>query len=457
MFKCFFSYILFFSLLSSIYGCKLNDTLSIIKETINTNSKEELTVEIEQPKKPEENLKPIVKNQEEKVLDEELTIALVQPMIKKKKLEDTIVIEKSEKIGLLLPLTGSRASLGKSLVNSVRVYTDNVEKKIDFRVYDTRSTNIGAQESFKKALNDGINIYIGPIFSDETIAIKDLAENKDVLIYSLSTDQSIVSKNILISGFSVEDEVSCILQKIKSEGNLRLGIIHNNDKYGNLLKKVTANLIKNFSEWSLTSLEISDSLELDKDLKKFSFFEEGKNLLESEIEKIKLADINSVEKELKIKKLEKLETFGEKPFDSLIIGESGNDLIEILALLAFYDINSSNTLIFGTNIWDGIEKSKEDVIDDTYYATSLLLNKNDYQEIFLDIFDFKPSNLNLIINDIIDYIISEQNSDLRSEVFHGKFSSFKATSNGHMKRKIFINKFSDGKVKLDFECAITDL
>ena len=457
MFKCFFSYILFFSLLSSIYGCKLNDTLSIIKETINTNSKEELTVEIEQPKKPEENLKPIVKNQEEKVLDEELTIALVQPMIKKKKLEDTIVIEKSEKIGLLLPLTGSRASLGKSLVNSVRVYTENLEKKIDFRVYDTKSTNIGAQESFKKALNDGINIYIGPIFSDETIAIKDLAENKDVLIYSLSTDQSIVSKNILISGFSVEDEVSCILQKIKSEGNLRLGIIHNNDKYGNLLKKATANLIKNFSEWSLASLEISDSLELDKDLKKFSFFEEGKNLLESEIEKIKLADINSVEKELKIKKLEKLETFGEKPFDSLIIGESGNDLIEILALLAFYDINSSNTLIFGTNIWDGIEKSKEDVIDDTYYATSLILNKDDYKEIFFDIFDSKPSNLNFIINDIIHFITSKQNRDLKRETFNGEFSSFKATSNGHMKRKIFINKFSDGKVKSNFECAIADL
>lgn len=457
MFKCFFSYILFFSLLSSIYGCKLNDTLSIIKETINTNSKKELTVEIEQPKKPEENLKPTVINQEEKVLDEELTIALVQPMIKKKKLEDIIVIEKSEKIGLLLPLTGSRASLGKSLVNSVRVYTDNVEKKTDFRVYDTRSTKIGAQESFKKALNDGINIYIGPIFSDETIAIKDLAENKDVLIYSLSTDQSIVSKNILISGFSVEDEVSCILQKIKSEGNLRLGIIHNNDKYGNLLKKATANLIKNFPELSLTSLEISDSLELDKDLKKFSFFEEGKNLLESEIEKIKLADINSAEKESRIKQLEKLETFGEKPFDSLIIGESGNDLIEVLALLAFYDINSSNTLIFGTNIWDGIEKSKEDVIDDTYYATSLILNKDDYKEIFFDIFDSKPSNLNFIINDIIHFITSKQNRDLKRETFNGEFSSFKATSNGHVKRKIFINKFSDGKVKSNFECAIADL
>ena len=443
--------------MSSISGCKLNDTLSIIKETINNNSKEDLTVEIEQLEKPQKNLESITKNQEEKVLDEELTIALVQPMVKKKKLEDIIVIEKSEKIGLLLPLTGSRASLGKSLVNSVRVYTENVEKKIDFRVYDTKSTSIGAKESFKKALNDGINIYIGPIFSDETIAIKDLAENKDVLIYSLSTDQSIVSKNILISGFSVEDEVSCILQKIKSEGNLRLGIIHNNDKYGNLLKKATVNSIKNFSELSLVSLEISDSLELDKDLKKFSFFEEGKSLLESEIEKIKLANIDSVEKNLRIKKLEKLETFGEKPFDSLIIGESGNDLIEILALLAFYDINSSNTKIFGTNIWDGIEKSKEDVIDDTYYATSLILNKNDYKEIFFEIFDSKPSNLNFIINDIINYITSKQNRDLKRETFHGEFSSFKATSNGHMKRKIFINKFSDGKVKFNFECAITDL
>ena len=457
MFKRFFSYILFLLLLSSLYGCKLNDTLSIIKETINTNSEEELTVELKPPKKTQKKLEPIIKSQKEKVLDEELTIALAQPMVKQKRLEDIVVIKKSEKIGLLLPLTGSRALLGKSLVNSVRIYTEKVEKKIDFTVYDTESTKIGAQESFKKAFNDGINIFIGPVFSDETMAIKHLAENKNVLIYSLSTDQSIISKNILISGFSVEDEVSCILQKINSDGNLRLGIIYNNDKYGNLLKKATVNLKKNFPELSLISLEISDSLELDKDLKKFSFFEEGKILLENEIEKIKLADIDSVEKNSRIKELEKLETFGEKPFDSLIIGESGNDLIEILALLAFYDINSSNTRIFGTNIWDGIEKSKEDVIDDTYYATSLLLNKNDYQEIFLDLFDFKPSNLNLIINDIIDYIISEQNSDLRREVFHGEFSSFKATSNGHMKRKIFINKFSDGKVKLNFECAITDL
>ena len=457
MFKCFFSYILFFTLLLFFHGCKLNDTLSVIKETINTNSKEDFIVDSEHSKKPEENLKPVIKNLEEKVLDEELTLALVQPMVKKKGLEEIIVMEKSRKIGLLLPLTGSRASLGKSLVNSVRVYTENVEKKINFKVYDTESTRIGAQRSLNKALNDGINIYIGPVFSDETMAIKDLAENKDVLIYSLSTDQSIVSKNILISGFSVEDEVSCILQKIKSEGNLRLGIIHNNDKYGNLLKKTTVNLIKNFPELSLISLEISDSPQLDKDLKKFSFFEEGKNTLESEIEKVKLADIDSVEKNLRIKKLEQLETYGEKPFDSLIIGESGNDLIEILALLAFYDINSSNTKIFGTNIWDGIEKSKEDVIDDTYYATSLVLNKDDYKKTFFDTFDFQPSNLNFIINDIIDYITSEQNTDLRRETFNGQFSSFKATSNGHIKRKIFINKFSDGKVKSNFECDIADL
>ena len=70
--------------MSSISGCKLNDTLSIIKETINNNSKEDLTVEIEQLEKPQKNLESITKNQEEKVLDEELTIALVQPMVKKK-------------------------------------------------------------------------------------------------------------------------------------------------------------------------------------------------------------------------------------------------------------------------------------------------------------------------------------------------------------------------------------
>ena len=455
MFKPFFSYIFIFTLLSSFYGCKFNDTLSIIKETINTNSESEIAINIEDSKKSEKE--KIIKNQKEKVLNDELTTALVAPLVKKKKLEENKVVEIPKEIGLLLPLSGRRASLGKSLINSVRIYIDKEEKKIAFKVYDTKSTMDGARESFRKALSDGIKIYIGPIFSDETMAILNLAKNKDVLIYSLSTDQSIISKNIFISGFNIEDEVSCLIQKIKSDGNFRLGIIHNSDKYGNLLKKATVNIIRNFPEISLISLEVSDSLELDRDLKKFSFFEEGKILLEKEIEKVKLSNLDISEKDLRVKNLEKLETFGEKPFDSLIIGESGNDLIEILALLAFYDINSSNTQILGTNIWEGIEKSKEDVIDNTFFATSLSLNKEVYKEIFFNTFNVNPNNLNFIINDIIDFIMRKQSGNFEREVFHGEFSSFIPSDNGHIKRKIYINKFNRGKVEPSFECSIFGL
>ena len=45
------------------------------------------------------------------------------------------------------------------------------------------------------------------------------------------------------------------------------------------------------------------------------------------------------------------------PFDAVVIASQGDKLVEVLSHLAFYDINSQNTFIYGTSLWEDTNKS----------------------------------------------------------------------------------------------------
>ena len=65
--------------------------------------------------------------------------------------------------------------------------------------------------------------------------------------------------------------------------------------------------------------------------------------------------MTNFERKNELKKLERQLTLG-VPFDSIIIASDGDRLTEILSHLAFYDINTENTNIYGTSLWEDTEK-----------------------------------------------------------------------------------------------------
>ena len=57
------------------------------------------------------------------------------------------------------------------------------------------------------------------------------------------------------------------------------------------------------------------------------------------------------ERDLALKKLQRQLTL-DSPFDAVVIASEGDKLLEILSHLAFYDISSNNTRIYGTSLWE---------------------------------------------------------------------------------------------------------
>lgn len=460
-----------------IVSCQLNDTLTKIREniTININDGKDIVVKQEeenknikksksQKKQEYKNLnlekpktqKELVKKKEK--IDKNI-ITLVQPKIQTKKIRE---IEKkkivSKEIGLLFPMTGKDAKLGQNLINSVRFYLDTSETKVKFKVFDTKSSEQETLNALKEGLSYGINIYIGPVFSHEALYIKEFAKKNDALIFSFSTDKNAISKNIIITGLSLEDEVNCLAEYSRTIGQKSIGVVINNDKYGNLLKETLENLNLTYTDLEFSFLRIGESINLDDEIRRFSHYEQRKKNLDIEIGRINSLELEEKEKSTLIDQLQKKETFGNAPYDMIIIGESGSKLIEILALFAFYDIDTGNTNFFGTSIWEGVEKFKENVLDKTYYATSLVNNKTSYNKSFILMFSEKPNDLSYIVSDLLGFleknINDEQELKINTRIYEGMFSKSKINELGYFQRNIEINEIDRDKVNTVHNCPL---
>ena len=218
-------------------------------------------------------------------------------------------------------------------------------------------------------------------------------------------------------------------------------LIHHSDKYGYVIKESVLKFMDSFGLSGMLSLdffEIEKDTILNNEIRELSKFELRKSLLKSEIENLKMRDDLDIKlKKRQIKKLERKLTL-DSPFDHIIIASEGEKLLEILSHLAFYDINSDNTNIYGTSLWEDTNKN-DNVFKNTYFVTSLQKKDEEFLNSFRGVFSKDPISFNYHIHDLISLV---QNFQLLSEeekskdVFYGEFSTTKINS-GLLQREIF--------------------
>ena len=364
-------------------------------------------------------------------------------------------------IGLLLPLTGEKRSAGNLVLNTFRYSLVSNPKDIVFKIYDTKGTSYGAVEAAKKGKKDNVDTFIGPVFSYETLAVKNafLGDSK-VKFFSLSPDLENVSRNVIVSGQNPNDQISCILDDIESKELKKILLIHHNDKYGEVVKKSLEERINKsnaFNKFELSFFTVYPEQNLNKDIMAISNFESRKLALK---EKRKFIEndksLTKFERKNELKKLERQLTLG-VPFDSVIVASDGDKLTEILSHLAFYDINANNTFIYGTGLWEDTNK-KDKVFENTYFVSNLKSKESSFVKNYKDVFSREPSSVSFHLFDLIDLVNDSKFYDIYPEdkVFFGEYTNSLLKS-GYVKRETFIKKNKSGKTKNVFSCQLNEI
>ena len=392
-------------------------------------------------------------NQSEKETSGYAYLNLKKPKLQEKK------IEEDNLVGLLLPLTGEKSAAGNLVINSLRYSMLLRPNQLNFKIFDTKGTPRGAVSAAEQGIFNNVKTFIGPIFSDETRKVKEHFKNKKRLtFFSLSPDLSNVSENIIVSGQNPDDQISCITKHIAKNDSKDVLLIYHADKYGNVIRKSFVNYVNDFGMLgvNIDFFEVDGNTDLNDNIKKISRFNERKKQLENEIMKIKNnRDLEEEFKNRQIKSLERMLTLG-SPFDSIIIASEGDRLLEILSHLAFYDINSENSNIYGTSLWEDTNK-KDNLFKGTYYASSIKYKDDDFVQNFKNIFSKDPMSFNYHMHDLLDLVESYKimsKKEKTDSVFTGEFTNSKIQS-GFLQREIYLKRIKKNKKTEEvFNCRL---
>ena len=114
-----------------------------------------------------------------------------------------------------------------------------------------------------------------------------------------------MSDNVIVSGENPIDQISCINRNLIKNDLSRVLIIYPNNKYGEVIRKGFSELNINMQQKiKIEYFELSNSMNLNDEIKVLSKFESRKLRLKEEIQKVKNNGNLDSEKNFQVKNLE---------------------------------------------------------------------------------------------------------------------------------------------------------
>ena len=143
---------------------------------------------------------------------------------------------KSLKIGLLAPLSGSHSQLGNSLLYSLQLALEEINDKNVYII--PRDSGFNNKEKLNNAIQDiksqGIRIIIGPITYDEFNEVK---KYSDLIFISPSNINPEFTNNVISVGISLESQLLALIKFIKKMKKNKTVIMYPKNKYADLIRK----------------------------------------------------------------------------------------------------------------------------------------------------------------------------------------------------------------------------
>ena len=348
-------------------------------------------------------------------------------------INSSLSIENKVKIGLLVPLSGDNAEIGKQIVKATRLALKDINSdKIEIFPKDTQSDPNKTLSSAVELNQMGINLVIGPVFY-ESLAYLD--EVKEVTFLSLTNKTLDLPKNVISTGINSTSQLNTIKKFIKINKIKKSIILIPNLNYDLEIKQGIKNSkIKTFKQYYYDI----EPTKLTKQIEKITNYEIRKQNLIDEI--TRLENSEDPTKEKKIKNLEKRYTIGNVNFDSVIIADFDESLKSVITSLLYTDVSPKNKYFITFNQWFDESLTKETASQPIYYPSVNKKNLKDFKQKFFKQFGQNPNHVSLLSYDLVGliYYLALKNEVIEINKAFNARSSFKG--------KIGIFDVKDNKV-----------
>ena len=260
---------------------------------------------------------------------------------------------------LLLPLSGPSASIGEALLDAAEMALfDVADDHLILQVYDTRGTPEATTQAANKAIAEGAQILLGPVFAADVKAASAAAMANGVNIVAFSTDPTVAGGNVFVIGFLVQEQVREIVSYARSQGHTRFAVLAPDSAYGqadvDAFKTVVPALGGQISKVGIYAANGSN---LDDVVKEITNFDQRKRALAAE--KAKYAGKSDDASKQALKDLASMDAIGDVDFDAILLPDQGVRLTRAATQLSYDDVDLTKVQILGTLLWNAPNLGRE--------------------------------------------------------------------------------------------------
>ena len=310
----------------------------------------------------------------------------------------------SVRAALLVPLSGEHQHIGQAMLRAAETAIFNLGAG-DYQILpkDTKGTAAGARDAAIDAVNDGADVILGPLFGHSARAVKPIARDYDLKVFSFTTDWTVADEIVFTMGFLPFSQVRKILEHAQLEGHQRIGVFAPDTDYGRAV-------IHSYQKWAqilgLETVRIVrypvNGSDISPIIREFTNYDERVEALNQLIRPLREEQkLRPEDKELaaQIQELESLDTYGEAPYDAVLLPVGGEQAKAIANLLSFYDLDSRDVARLGTGLWDDVTLSTEPNMVGARFAASSPESRIAFENQYKKLYGSKPPRLSSLAYD----------------------------------------------------------
>ena len=140
----------------------------------------------------------------------------------------------SDKVAILLPLSGPRADIGQPMLQAAQLALDAPGAPA-LIVKDTGGTAEGAAAAAQAALAEGAGLILGPLTSGETASVAPIARQANVAVLAFTNDPGQIQPGVWPLGISPGEQVRRLVTAVEADGKTRIAAMLPDSDFGRVM------------------------------------------------------------------------------------------------------------------------------------------------------------------------------------------------------------------------------
>lgn len=263
-------------------------------------------------------------------------------------------------VALLLPLTGPNAAVGKALFDAAAIAMFDVGDE-DFVLLprDTGGTPEGAATAARDALAAGARLIIGPLLAAEAPAVAEVARGVGVNVISLSNDRTVAGGNLFILGVSPQTQIERIVGFARSRGEKSFAALLPSNNFGAAVEDALRRTVAIPSGAQVALVErydpgVGDTTPM---VRRLAAYDARRMAAAAQRRELESRDDDAAR--IALQNLDGADAQAGVSFDSVLLPDFGDRLLQLAPLLPYYDIDPARVRFLGSALWEDPRITRE--------------------------------------------------------------------------------------------------